>query len=358
MSIFSVASGNASDMKLQSSVFEYDCEAIRVVATRKASTKKGRTTAAEMETRKFSVDPNLTSFDTLRTILGRAFDIGSSSDFAVDYLSPATGERLPMLNDWDLDAAIVTVSASIAEESTSGGILNLVVTERKFKKLALDEDEAGLPKIQELQPSLGDQEPVSISNRGGGGTSPGGTPKAAFVSSMKEHLEHIVPSITNKLQRAINLAEDTFAARNIQLQQQQFLTEPGYMQAEPVTEIDMRKHFNKVGEIVAPRELRLAIYRRGISSEGGIRKVLWKYLVSSFSKEANILVVKVSKLSISAAGRLPSGFIRESSHGAHQVQGEGVRAVAVRLDGASRPWPHYGRCQVRDQYGKEGRLQD
>jgi len=53
-------------------VFEYDCEAVRVMARR--LNKSG-----QEETRKFSVDPNLTTFEILRTILARAFDIQVNS---------------------------------------------------------------------------------------------------------------------------------------------------------------------------------------------------------------------------------------------------------------------------------------
>ena len=50
------------------SLFEYDCEAVRVRAKRIAR-------GGEEEHRKFSVDPNLTSYDILKSILSRAFDL-------------------------------------------------------------------------------------------------------------------------------------------------------------------------------------------------------------------------------------------------------------------------------------------
>ena len=60
------------------SIFEYDCEAVRVRAKR--ILKSG-----EEEHRKFSVDPNLTSYDILKSILTRAFDV--SGDFAIYFSS-------------------------------------------------------------------------------------------------------------------------------------------------------------------------------------------------------------------------------------------------------------------------------
>ena len=50
--------------------FQYDFDAVRVVAKR--INRHG-----EEEKRKFSVDPNLTSYEILRSILARAFDVKS-----------------------------------------------------------------------------------------------------------------------------------------------------------------------------------------------------------------------------------------------------------------------------------------
>ena len=66
--------------------------------------------------RKFSVDPNLTSYETLRNLLSRAFDLTSASgngdtgsDFRLIYQF-SNDQWLPLLSDWDLDAAIISAS--------------------------------------------------------------------------------------------------------------------------------------------------------------------------------------------------------------------------------------------------------
>lgn len=51
-------------------VFEYERDAIRVKARFYTKSKENNE-----EIRKFSVDPNLTSYDTLRNLLSRAFDL-------------------------------------------------------------------------------------------------------------------------------------------------------------------------------------------------------------------------------------------------------------------------------------------
>ena len=72
----------------------------------------------EFQVRKFSVDPNLTSYETLRNLLSRAFDLTSSttsgngdtgSDFRLIYQF-SNDQWLPLLSDWDLDAAIISAS--------------------------------------------------------------------------------------------------------------------------------------------------------------------------------------------------------------------------------------------------------
>ena len=60
------------------------------------------------EYRRFSVDPQLTNYEVLRSLLARAFDI--HADFLIQYRAedPAGQEfYLPLLSDWDLEAAFV-----------------------------------------------------------------------------------------------------------------------------------------------------------------------------------------------------------------------------------------------------------
>lgn len=60
------------------------------------------------EWRKFSVDPQITSLEVLQSILVKAFDI--KSDFTLCYRSTddyGLEIHLPLLSDWDLDAAFL-----------------------------------------------------------------------------------------------------------------------------------------------------------------------------------------------------------------------------------------------------------
>ena len=53
-----------------------------------------------------SLKPFQTSYDTLRSLLSRAFDL--SDHFRLAYL--CSGDWLPLLSDWDLDAAVLCAS--------------------------------------------------------------------------------------------------------------------------------------------------------------------------------------------------------------------------------------------------------
>lgn len=68
---------------MATSLFEYDCDAVRVRA------KRLNPTSGAEESRKFSVDPNLTSYSILRSILARAFDV-TGDNFVIYFLSGET----------------------------------------------------------------------------------------------------------------------------------------------------------------------------------------------------------------------------------------------------------------------------
>lgn len=60
------------------------------------------------ELRKFSVDPQITSFEVLQSILAKAFDL--KGEFAICYrVYDVNGHEtyMPLLSDWDLDAAFL-----------------------------------------------------------------------------------------------------------------------------------------------------------------------------------------------------------------------------------------------------------
>ena len=273
-------------------LFEYDCEAVRVRVKRLC--KNG-----QEEQRTFSIDPNLTSYDILKSILSRAYDI--VDEFVIYFSSSSTGspeDWLPLLSDWDLDVAIL---------SAADPYLVLMITERKLKTLELPPASSDAPG---LSSAAGMESPSSsgigtagatttsvvtlcssstTSSAGSGQAATVNTPQfglgggssgASVFNSLRQQVEKSLPSLTNRLQKAFTVAEDTILPKS---QQVLSMLESGCQQdGEQLTmsEKEFRTFLNKVGEVIKPREMRLSVYQAG--AEPQLRKVLWKHLLGVY----------------------------------------------------------------------------
>ncbi|TRY76589.1 hypothetical protein TCAL_00110 [Tigriopus californicus] len=243
-------------------MFEYDCEAVRVRA------KRINPSTGTEEMRKFSVDPNLTSYDILRSILGRAFDI--SDQFLIFFLSGV--DWLPLISDWDLDIAIL----SAAEPS-----LLLLLSEVSPKKLAACE-----PTIISTTPTR-----VRTSVKASGSRNAGRPPSGAeslkerqpspILASLRQQMERNLPGLSSRLHKAMTMAEEVIVPKGQQLASL-FDVDDGSQTRDPasVSDQDFGKFLNKVGELSQPKELRLAVFQSGI--EPPLRKVLWKHLLGVY----------------------------------------------------------------------------
>ena len=81
----------------------------------------------------------------------------------------------------------------------------------------------------------------------------------------KRHYQTTLPGLTSKLKAAMNLEIEEKTA------------DPVY---PPVSDAQFRSFLNKVGQVVAPREFRLAVYRGGL--DPGLRKIAWKHLLNVY----------------------------------------------------------------------------
>ena len=81
----------------------------------------------------------------------------------------------------------------------------------------------------------------------------------------RRHYQTTLPGLTSKLRAAMNLDFEEKAA------------EPEH---PPVSDAQFRTFLNKVGQVTAPREFRLAVYRGGL--EPGLRKIAWKHLLNVY----------------------------------------------------------------------------
>ncbi|XP_046991499.1 uncharacterized protein LOC124596413 [Schistocerca americana] len=211
-------------------LFGYGREAIRVKVTKCEG-------VMPREHRKFSVDPQITSFEVLQSILAKAFDI--KGDFTVCYRAyDDCGEEtyLPLLSDWDLDAAFI---------SASEPCLVLQVDMKPFEESS-DEWET---------PGSADTNRVALS-------------ETKLQNRLPGIIMNQVERTFNMVQRALNLVED---------QQPAFLNTPP---RPPLTDAEFRKFLDPIGQVIQTRELRTVIYLGGI--EPSLRKVVWKHILNVY----------------------------------------------------------------------------
>ncbi|KDR13484.1 TBC1 domain family member 25, partial [Zootermopsis nevadensis] len=189
------------------------------------------------EYRKFSVDPQITSFEVLQSILAKAFDI--RGDFTVCYRAfDDYGQEtyLSLLSDWDLDAAFL---------SASEPCLCLQVDMKPFEESSDDWDLLGYVDVPQTQV-------------------PGSKPQNRLPGLILNQVERTF----NMVQRALNLIEE---------QQPPISDQPP---RTPLTDAEFRKFLDPIGQVVQARELRTAIYYGGI--EPSLRKVVWKHILNVY----------------------------------------------------------------------------
>lgn len=190
------------------------------------------------EYRKFSVDPQITSFEVLQSLLARAFDI--KGEFTISYLArDDEGQEtyLSLLSDWDLDAAFL---------SSSDPCLQLKVDLKPF--------EEGLDDWDIITP-------VDLTR-----TRQPGVPldKQSFTGTLLNHMERTF----NLVQRALNIGDNENNAENSKP------TKP------PMTDSEFHNYLDCEGRLVKPKELRLSVYHGGL--EPSLRKVVWKHILNVY----------------------------------------------------------------------------
>ena len=210
------------------SIFEYERDAVHVRA-------RCVKLSGDEETRKFSVDPNLTSFEILKSILTRAFDLGEH--YTICFLS--SNEWMPLLSDWDLDAAII---------SASEPHLNIKISEREQNRTRTD---LGFSVLSS-----------AVTNKTG-------------VNFLRKQVEKTLPNITQRFQKALTLAEDSIKAASA----------AALVPRSPVGDINFQSFLDGVGELNRPRELRLAVYQGGVEPQ--LRKVVWKHILGVYPSGLN-----------------------------------------------------------------------
>ena len=258
------------------SAFEYEQDAIHVKAYYIPSTSK------EEIHRKFSVDPNLTTYEVLRTILSRAFDM-KQDDFRLNYYS-VDQQSLPLLSDWDLDSAIVSASypflqLEIIEHRPSLSSEHSSFEEEIFVRSTLTENnsETQISKVKSHLPSPDTiQSIVSTSNQAG-------------TSFILKHVNHTLPAITKRIHKALAFPEESSVSLSSLTSPlrspSKSPTSPSRSNRPSLSDKEFRSFLDNVGELISPRELRLVIYQGGIEPQ--LRKVVWKHLLGVYPSGLN-----------------------------------------------------------------------
>uniref|UniRef100_A0A182UHV6 Rab-GAP TBC domain-containing protein n=1 Tax=Anopheles melas TaxID=34690 RepID=A0A182UHV6_9DIPT len=204
------------------------------------------------ETRKFSVDPQITNLEVLYSLLAKAFDL--KTDFGISYkVIEANGQEsyLVVLSDWDLEAAFLRAhNQSIASKSEP--CLNLRVDIKPFSEASEWEGNStgGGPSIP--------RELVSLQQSIGAGHKYVQNKLPGLIMNQMEKTFSMV-------QRAFNLVEDPLLTQPIR---------------PPLSDAEFRKLQDSVGQILAPEQLRKVIYLGGI--DPSLRRVVWKHILNVY----------------------------------------------------------------------------
>ncbi|XP_015916870.1 TBC1 domain family member 25 [Parasteatoda tepidariorum] len=190
------------------------------------------------EYRRFSVDPQITSFEVLQSLLARAFDI--KGEFSISYYArdeEGKDTYLSLLSDWDLDAAFL---------GSSDPCLQLKVDLKPF--------EEGLEDWDVVAPN-----DINRSNNTGFILD-----RSSITGTILNHVEKTF----NMVQRALNLSDGDSEVESFKPVKQ------------PMVDSEFHIYLDGEGRLVKPRELRLSVYQRGI--DPSLRKVVWKHILNVY----------------------------------------------------------------------------
>ncbi|XP_064101260.1 LOW QUALITY PROTEIN: TBC1 domain family member 25-like [Macrobrachium nipponense] len=186
---------------------------------------------------RFSVDPELTSYEVLRNLIARAFDL--KGDFQTCYL--ARDDRfpeacwVPMLSDFDLEMAFVKSADPyllVKVELTSSNGTWDAVTNIDIPKLSL--------------PDL---------------------PRNSYSTKLPGIFKEKMEKTLSIVQKALSWNDEADEAS---------LRPP----RPPLMDSEFQKMLDRVGQLSHPKELRLCVYLGGL--EPSLRKVVWKHLLNVY----------------------------------------------------------------------------
>ncbi|KAL8602471.1 hypothetical protein ACOMHN_065184 [Nucella lapillus] len=188
------------------------------------------------EYRKFSLDPQITSFEMLHGILDKAFEFKRDSDYTLNYAArDIRGQKiyLSMLSDWDMDAAF---------QSAAEPCLSLRMDVKPSDQELEDWDviaPAEVPKLSLLHQAE----------------------KVSLLDAISSHVGKTMSS----MQRAIGLKHSDRIFKPVK---------------PPMADKEFHQYLDSAGYMVKPNEFRTSVYQGGI--ENSLRRVAWRHLLCVF----------------------------------------------------------------------------
>jgi len=168
----------------------------------------------------------------------------------IKVMEPCTGS-LGELSRTDITSPVIEAGQSIVKE--------LEPVQRTITEVAATAKAVGVTQVSVAGAGL--QGLVSRSGQKINDIAKSGQASGFF----KRQMEQTLPGLARQMRTALNINQEE---------------ERVEVPRAAVTDQEFRSFLNKVGQVVAPREMRLAVYRGGL--EPGIRKVAWKHLLNLY----------------------------------------------------------------------------
>uniref|UniRef100_A0A914XLH4 Rab-GAP TBC domain-containing protein n=1 Tax=Plectus sambesii TaxID=2011161 RepID=A0A914XLH4_9BILA len=206
---------------------------------------------------RFSVDPNLTTFEVLRDILGRAFQAGDRRIIIWYLVSRRTGEPdryLPMLSDYDFNAA------------TNFTPPNLFLKVDLRTSSSADDEEWSVLESDDL-PS---PPPVPTLPPASPETSPTSEAKPSALASWANRFASKLSLLTS----AVSKTNDKYLLDTEEPTDQKSKEKP------PLSDTQFRSFLDESGRLRDEKRFRQAVYQGGV--EPSLRPVVWRFLLDVY----------------------------------------------------------------------------
>lgn len=203
----------------------------------------------------FCIDPQLTSLSILQTLIVRGFNL--QCDFSLFYLDRTINKKQLISKESDLHQAFLTSSHPCLEIS-----LNVIDYSNPMTNLA---NEWQLSKnFNKYRNILSEWDIVTNSD-------------IILAQTINKTNNFIFKQLDRIKSKAITTTNNSwYLAETIY----QYIIADDNKREEPIDDVTFRSFQDSEGRIISQRDLRIAVYRRGV--EQSLRRVIWKHLLNVY----------------------------------------------------------------------------